>query len=717
MLSRLSNIFWKSIGLLAVLGLMSLMLPGSALGQQAEPCDTGHACFDVTLISQGLTGDFYLDGVLVSANASKARLVGAPEVPHLIEVKHIQDPVTPGFGDLFNYPDQSATQQAHAGWIWRVSFYPVKAYLKGTLKYICDPRGRRATDGVACRPTVDNVLMPDVPAGGSAAYYLSPGGHTVHTDLVGDQAVNWSQTSRDDTPTVAAAQTAWLQAFFELKGLLKLSLYPAGLVADFYVDGVQVAAQVAALDVFAAPRVAHSVEARNVNDAGANGLYKYNDAAQSIVPYPGGMAYVFLRPVKVWLTGKLNVSCVIDRKMAADDVQCAVSVDNTAQGTVPAGGRGVFNLATGSHALSVSLVGASADKWNGSVDASVTIYGGGQAYSTARFALRPAAATPVPPQAPVGVVPAAPGSSAGFELGGQVNDFTRPDLMQYAGMTWVKRQARWSPGASANGAAIADAHARGFKILLSVLGDPGSISGGANFDSYAAYVGDLAALGADAIEVWNEMNIDREWPAGQINPATYTDLLRKAYGQIKARNPNTLVISGAPAPTGAEGAFGRDHVWNDNTYLAGLAAAGAANYLDCVGLHYNEGIISPLLNTGDPRDPYYTRYYSGMVSTYYNAFGGARKLCFTELGYLSPEGYGPLPPAFGWAGNTTAAQQAQWLGEAARQAKASGLVRLMIVFNVDFTHYGDDPQAGYAIVRPGGGCPACEALRAATGGR
>jgi hypothetical protein len=41
----------------------------------------------------------------------------------------------------------------------------------------------------------------------------------------------------------------------------------------------------------------------------------------------------------------------------------------------------------------------------------------------------------------------------------------------------------------------------------------------------------------------------------------------------------------------------------------------------------------------------------------------------------------------------------------------------MVVFNVDFTVWGDDPQAGYAIFRPGGSCPACENLRAVTGGR
>ncbi len=328
--------------------------------------------------------------------------------------------------------------------------------------------------------------------------------------------------------------------------------------------------------------------------------------------------------------------------------------------------------------------------------------------------------TRTPPDTSATTTPivAPPVSSGTFELGGQVNDITgSTSKMMYAGMTWVKVQDRWSPGATAGNGKIQEAHTQGFKILLSVLGNPGDISGGANYDAYAAYVGQLARLGADGIEVWNEMNLDREWPAGQINPNSYTDLLRRSYNQIKANNPNTLVVSGALSPTGAEAAFGLDHVWNDNHYLAGMAAAGAASYMDCLGVHYNEGILSPTQSTGDPRDPYYTRYYSGMVSTYYNALGGARRLCFTELGYLTPEGYGALPSAFAWAANTTVAQQAQWLGQAASLSKSGGVVRLMIVFNVDFTLWGADPQAGYAMIRPGGGCPACDSLRSVTGGR
>jgi len=313
--------------------------------------------------------------------------------------------------------------------------------------------------------------------------------------------------------------------------------------------------------------------------------------------------------------------------------------------------------------------------------------------------------------------PVPAGTSGGFELGGQVNGFGYPDKMHYAGMNWVKHQTRWGPGDSPAGEAgrIADAHNKGFKVLLSVLGSPAAANPN-NFAAYAAFVGELAKLGPDAIEVWNEENIDREWQNGAINPATYTELLKQAYVAIKNANPKVIVISGAPAPTGYFGGCAGAGC-DDAPYVAGMAAAGAAAYMDCIGIHYNEGIISPNQTSGDPRTEHYTRYFWGMVNTYYNAFGGARKLCFTEMGYLTPQGYGGLPGGFAWAQNTTVGQQAQWLAEAASLSANSGKVRLIIVFNVDFDYWGEDPQAGYAIIRPGNSCPACETLHAVLGTR
>ncbi len=319
--------------------------------------------------------------------------------------------------------------------------------------------------------------------------------------------------------------------------------------------------------------------------------------------------------------------------------------------------------------------------------------------------------------APVAVAPVAGGS---FELGGQA--FGAPyGQMQFAGMNWIKRQHKWGPGNTGQEVAgvISEAHNAGFKILLSIPGPP--YPSGINFDEYVGFLGRVAALPdpPDAIEVWNEQNIDREWPAGQISPQAYVQsMLAPAYNAIKGANAGIMVISGAPAPTGAFGGGCSASGCDDAAYVAGMAAAGAANYMDCIGIHYNEGIISPNQTSGDPRgnSSHYTRYFWGMTNAYYNAFGGSRQLCYTELGYLSPEGYGGLPGGFSWAGNVTVAQQAQWLAEATSLAANSGKVRMLIVWNVDSTTWGNDPQAGYAIIRKDGSCPACGTLSQIMGG-
>lgn len=303
----------------------------------------------------------------------------------------------------------------------------------------------------------------------------------------------------------------------------------------------------------------------------------------------------------------------------------------------------------------------------------------------------------------------------GFNTGGHIANMapTTVNALNRAGMTWVKRQWRYFRGQSPDAAAglINEAHANGFHILLGIVGLPGELNQPGYVDDYANFVAGAAAQGANAIEVWNEPNIDREWPSGNISPVNYTNLLQRAYGAIKGANPNTLVISGAPAPTGF---FGGCHGGgcDDNLFVSGMAAAGAANYMDCIGIHYNEGIVSPDHTSGDPRgnSGHYTRYFWGMVNTYSGAFGGSRPLCFTELGYLTPQGFPPLPGGFAWAQNVTLAQQAAWLDRAVTLARNSGRVRLLIVWNVDFTEYGGDPMAGYAMIRPDGSCPACDAL-------
>ncbi|MCK4472849.1 MAG: hypothetical protein KAW49_13795, partial [Anaerolineae bacterium] len=315
----------------------------------------------------------------------------------------------------------------------------------------------------------------------------------------------------------------------------------------------------------------------------------------------------------------------------------------------------------------------------------------------------------------------APVSSGSFELGGHIRDtgFPYADKMHYAGMNWAKVQVQYGQDASG---LIAVAHANGFKIQLSALGSPGMVTQGGFEQGYANWVAGLAAAGADAIEIWNEPNIDREWQIGHISPQAYTNLLCQSYSAIKAANAGTAVISGAPAPTGSFGGICQPNGGNcdDLPWLAGLRDAGAANCMDYIGAHHNAGATSPSARSGHPADPgstHHSWFFLPQTELYYNTFGRARKVFYTEMGYASQEGLPTFSDWFAWARGTNNAQQAAWLAEAVQLSVNTGMVRCIIVWNIDFVRYGDDPQDGFAILRPGGGCPACDSLHAVLGTR
>ena len=319
-------------------------------------------------------------------------------------------------------------------------------------------------------------------------------------------------------------------------------------------------------------------------------------------------------------------------------------------------------------------------------------------------------------------------SSGGFGLGGQVihGGLLALDKMQAMKMSWVKIQNYDLAGATIEGD-INNAHNNGLKILVSIKDNANHnrITAPDYQEQFIQYLERVAALGADAIEVWNEPNLDREWPADQMGGANYTTLLKKAYPRIKAANPNTMVVSAALSPTGAFsggcGSIGSVYGCDDKPFLQAMVNAGALNYLDCVGMHYNEGLLPPSATSGDPRgsSQHYTRYFKGMLDTYGAILGGARSICLTEIGYLSGEEWGYLPSAFSWnpssAINMTVAQHAEYLGQAVTLARQSGNIRLFIIFNVDFAilkTMEDDPQAGYSLIRPNQSCPACSVISA-----
>jgi len=333
-------------------------------------------------------------------------------------------------------------------------------------------------------------------------------------------------------------------------------------------------------------------------------------------------------------------------------------------------------------------------------------------------------ATPIaqPTATPAGPQPTAtPGLPplSSFELGGHVAGTQYLGQMRDIGMTWVKYQVVMPNDDVPDFSNLFNTiHSGGMRVLVGAVGNR-SIASDTNYHKrFAQQVAALARQGADAIEIWNEPNLDREYGFGKVNPDNYVNMLREAHTAIKAVKPSTLVIGGAMAPTGYFGSRCTDEGCGDDFFLNRMSALRADRYMDCMGAHHNGSMVGPDTRTGAPvgSSNHYSWYFWGTLDVTYNAFAGRTKVCWTELGYLTGEGIAdPLPNGFTWAQNTTLANQATWLARAATLSKQSGKVRLMIIWNIDQRSWNSDPQAGFSIFRPDGTCPACATLKQAMG--
>ena len=93
-----------------------------------------------------------------------------------------------------------------------------------------------------------------------------------------------------------------------------------------------------------------------------------------------------------------------------------------------------------------------------------------------------------------------------------------------------------------------------------------------DFQLFANFVGAIAGRYCgrlQAIEVWNEQNLRREWEGFPLEPASYMDLLKRSYNAIKGACPGMLVISGATTPAGYS-----DVAFDDIDYLRGMYQNG-----------------------------------------------------------------------------------------------------------------------------------------------
>jgi hypothetical protein len=313
--------------------------------------------------------------------------------------------------------------------------------------------------------------------------------------------------------------------------------------------------------------------------------------------------------------------------------------------------------------------------------------------------------------------------ASNFEFGVHIFDTSLPhiDLMHRSGMKWVKVQMHYGQEAYSF---VEKAHNQGFKVLVGALGSKDLVTEN-NFEtSFADWVRQLSESGVDGIEIWNEPNIEREWPWSALNGINYTSLLETCFNAVKSGdNPDTFVISAALANSGCWGEMGCGCTdfcgcgCNDDVFLKQMAESGAGNYIDFVGVHFNSGATSPLETSGHPGGNHPTWYFLPTMDFYYNTFGGQKQLAITEFGIVTSEGTCPsgLPSNFSWAKGNTLNEQSQWINEGINWANNSGKVRLSIIWNLDFARNdcgpgAGDPQRSFAIIRPDGSCPTCFVL-------
>lgn len=308
-------------------------------------------------------------------------------------------------------------------------------------------------------------------------------------------------------------------------------------------------------------------------------------------------------------------------------------------------------------------------------------------------------------------------------------------VSNHLGLDWVKMQVEWplvQPDPETYqwffyDGPINDANEMGLNVMLSVVGSPEwtRAAGGTNGppDDYAVYANFLTALlnqypdKVHAIEVWNEQNIDREWStSGGLSPANYVQFLSQANEAIKSVDPNVIVISGALAPTGVHDGVTS---YDDFQYLDEALAAGMLNSADCVGVHHNgynigpdvafeEASAQPEAATAIFRGPFDNPHHSWSFKTTVDTYGDKvqaidpnKKLCVTEFGWASSEGYDAYPTGFEFAQDNTLDEQAQYIEQAFQQMRESGDVWLAFLFNYDFGNKGggptDDPVP-YSII-------------------
>lgn len=303
------------------------------------------------------------------------------------------------------------------------------------------------------------------------------------------------------------------------------------------------------------------------------------------------------------------------------------------------------------------------------------------------------------------------------------------DRAQFMGLGWIKTQVNWAemepePGVfAAPFTVLRDnliyAGQRGFQIMISVVNAPdwarppearGNQDGPpADPQQLANFIGTLLDQWGtgyiNAIEIWNEPNLLREWTGRPMTGSEYRRYFEPAYAAIRARSSEIVVITAGPAPAGdTPGGSVNDRTWLRQLYASGLPTSDP-NF--AIGIHpYGWAnppdarcCASPSQGWDDQRFFFFldniADYRQIMIE---NGHENGR-LWATEFGWATfqglryrdhvsgPPAIPPADPGLGWMNLLTEAQQAEYIlraFELAQTGELSTFMGPMILWNLNF---------------------------------
>jgi hypothetical protein len=328
-------------------------------------------------------------------------------------------------------------------------------------------------------------------------------------------------------------------------------------------------------------------------------------------------------------------------------------------------------------------------------------------------------------------------SLMGIQIHGHLKDDEWAKMLAYSkdlGMGWIKVQIQWKELEPAKGVFnelyrgmvinIQRARIQGFRTMISVAKAPGwSRPAGfaqnedgppdnpqdlANF--IAQIIRDCKPEFVDAVEIWNEPNLIREWRGKPMNGGEYMKYFRPAYAAIQdeqkrqpvANHRITVITAGlAPVASTPDGSAIDDRGWLQQMYSAGLAQVGPDVV---IGIH-PYGWANPPDATCCAAQPGVTGWYQYRVFYFRNTLEDYRnimvqnkhassKLWVTEFGWATYDGLrrsdgnpASADSRVGWQNNINQGQQANYVVRAfhmAQQPPFYDYLGPMMLWNLNF---------------------------------